>query len=111
MVDLGTASYCQAFTALLQAAATAVQLCRSPPALLLCTVPLQAAAIVGVIPELKLEIYSLKRQDKAFAGLVGTVKDVMFKHDDAQVGQGRLLLLECFCVQAILMRGTGQGGM
>ncbi|GAB4819997.1 hypothetical protein N2152v2_007043 [Parachlorella kessleri] len=49
------------------------------------TDPAQAAAIVGVIPELKLEIYSLKRQDKAFAGLVGTVKDVMFKHDDAQV--------------------------
>lgn len=48
----------------------------------------QAAAIVGVLPELKLELYSLKRQEKAFAGLVATVKDTLFKHDDEQVGRG-----------------------
>lgn len=48
----------------------------------------QAAAVVGVLPELKLELYSLKRQEKAFAGLVATVKDTLFKHDDEQVGRG-----------------------
>ena len=46
--------------------------------------PLQATAIVGVLPQLKLEVYALKRQDKGFATLLGTVKDILFKHDSMQ---------------------------
>lgn len=46
---------------------------------------LQAAALVGLVPEMKLEVYSLKRQEKNFAGLAGSVKDVFLKHADAQV--------------------------
>lgn len=45
----------------------------------------QAAALVGLIPEMKLEVYSLKRQEKGFASLAASVKDVFLKHADAQV--------------------------
>ena len=47
---------------------------------------LQAAALVGAIPEMKLEIYALKRQEKAFASLASGVKDAFLKHADPQVG-------------------------
>lgn len=55
-----------------------------------CSSPqhLQAAALVGLVPEMKLEVYSLKRQEKNFAGLAGSVKDVFLKHADAQVWGG-----------------------
>ena len=44
---------------------------------------------MGAIPEMKLEIYSLKRQEKAFAQLAISVKNTLFKHADEQVGVGR----------------------
>ena len=47
---------------------------------------LQAAALVGAIPEMRLEIYALKRQEKAFASLATGVKDAFLKHADPQVG-------------------------
>lgn len=54
--------------------------------------------MVSLLPELKLEIYSLKRQDKGFAALAGTVKDIFFKHDDTQVGgRGKAELFKTSC--------------
>lgn len=43
---------------------------------------------MGVIPEMKLEVYALKRQEKGFASLAGVVKDTFLKHDAPQVGWG-----------------------
>ncbi|KAL4420809.1 hypothetical protein ABPG75_010465 [Micractinium tetrahymenae] len=51
------------------------------------TDPLQAAALVGAIPEMRLEVYALKRQEKGFASLAGVVKDTFLKHADPQVAQ------------------------
>ncbi|PRW20268.1 sister-chromatid cohesion 3 [Chlorella sorokiniana] len=77
-----------------QAQATARQdatlaLMKDLPPLLrkLQTDPAQAAALVGLVPEMKLEVYSLKRQEKNFAGLAASVKDVFLKHADAQVAK------------------------
>ncbi len=53
--------------------------------------PKQVAALVGLVPEMKLEVYSLKRQEKSFAGLAASVKDVFLKHADAQVGRAAKL--------------------
>ncbi|KAL4451286.1 hypothetical protein ABPG77_009358 [Micractinium sp. CCAP 211/92] len=51
------------------------------------TDPVQAAALVGTIPEMRLEVYALKRQEKGFASLAGVVKDTFLKHADPQVAQ------------------------
>lgn len=48
----------------------------------------QAAALVGLIPEMQLEVYALKRQEAAFSQLAGVVKDTFLKHADVQVGSG-----------------------
>lgn len=40
---------------------------------------------MGTIPEMRLEVYALKRQEKGFASLAGVVKDTFLKHADPQV--------------------------
>ena len=50
--------------------------------------PPQAAALAGLVPELKLEVFALKRAEKGFAQLAGAVKDAFLKHADAQVRCG-----------------------
>lgn len=49
---------------------------------------------MGLVPEMKLEVYSLKRQEKSFAGLAASVKDVFLKHADAQVGLGVISMFD-----------------
>lgn len=54
------------------------------------THPAQAAALAALVPEMKLEIYSLQRQEKSFASLAGSIKGAFLKHADAEVrGAGR----------------------
>ena len=76
----------------LQAAArqdATLALMKELPALLrkVQTDPVQAAALVGAVPEMQLEVYALKRQEKAFSQLAACVKDTFLKHADPQVGR------------------------
>jgi hypothetical protein len=41
---------------------------------------------VGAMPDMNLELYALKRQEKSFAQLAGLVRDTLLKHADPQVG-------------------------
>ena len=44
--------------------------------------PAEVATIVSLISELKLEVFSMKREEKKLAAVLTTVKDVFFKHAD-----------------------------
>ena len=41
---------------------------------------LQACALVGIIPDLNLDMYSLKRQEAGFESLLRAVSQVLMKH-------------------------------
>ena len=52
---------------------------------LLCASPghanvLQASALVGIIPDLNVDMYSLKRQEAGFEALLRAVAEVLLKH-------------------------------
>lgn len=47
--------------------------------------PAMVAAVVRLVPQLKLEVFSLRRQEKSLGSLLAAVKDVMFKHADVNV--------------------------
>ncbi len=44
---------------------------------------LQACALVGIIPDLNLDMYSLQRQEAGFQALLRAVADVLLKHVEA----------------------------
>lgn len=44
------------------------------------TDPLKASALVGTVPDLNLDVYSLKRQEAAFESLLRAVSEVLLKH-------------------------------
>ena len=41
---------------------------------------MQASALVGTVPDLNLDVYSLKRQEAAFESLLRAVSEVLLKH-------------------------------
>ena len=43
---------------------------------------LQASALVGIIPDLNMDMYSLKRQEAGFEALLRAVAEVLLKHVD-----------------------------
>ena len=43
---------------------------------------LQASALVSIIPDLNMEMYSLKRQEAGFEALLRAVAEVLLKHVD-----------------------------
>ena len=73
-----------------------------------CTVPyahhtspghahvLQASALVGIIPDLNMDMYSLKRQEAGFEALLRVVAEVLLKHVDPDtVAHCARTLLHC----------------
>jgi cohesin complex subunit SA-1/2 len=58
--------------------------------------PEEVAAVMGLIPELALEVYSLRRQEKALASLLASARDVLFMHADAEVAAACVAAL-CAC--------------
>ncbi|KAL3143333.1 hypothetical protein ABBQ38_002169 [Trebouxia sp. C0009 RCD-2024] len=46
------------------------------------TDPLKACALVGIIPDLNMDMYSLKRQEAGFEALLRAVAEVLLKHVD-----------------------------
>lgn len=51
------------------------------------TDPIQVSCLVAIVPEMKLELYSLKRQENGLSSLLNVVLDIMFKHEELQVAQ------------------------
>lgn len=43
---------------------------------------MQACALVGIIPDLNMDMYSLKRQEAGFEALLRAVAEVLLKHVD-----------------------------
>jgi cohesin complex subunit SA-1/2 len=46
--------------------------------------PFMISILVRLVPMMKLELYSLKRQEPAFAKLLNLISEAMFKHSDAE---------------------------
>ena len=72
---------------------------------------LQACALVGIIPDLNLDMYSLQRQEAGFQALLRAVADVLLKHVDADtVAHCARTLVHCthHGPQAIQVTYTGE---
>lgn len=58
--------------------------------------PAQAASLVALARELKLDLFSLQRQEAGLAALLGLVAELLFKHADAATVDACLrTLLHC----------------